>query len=82
MDRETVECMSRVAGLLALVKGKVAEHVRPDNPAAYTEIRELINDCQEILSIHCDTAPIRLVTGQVDEIVGNLCSKKLVAGGV
>lgn len=82
MDRETVECMSRVSGLLALVKGKVAEHIRTDNLAAYTEIRDLLGDCQEILAVHCDTAPIRLIGGQVDEIVENLCSKKPASQGV
>jgi hypothetical protein len=70
MNRETVVCMSRVAGLLAQIKGKVAEQLK-DNPDAYNEIRNLLGDCQEILAIHCDCAPIRLIAGHVDEIMEN-----------
>lgn len=76
MDRETVECMCRVAGLLARIKGKVAEHLRPESLEAYVEVRDLLCDCQEILAAHCDAAPIRLIAGQVDEIMGNLYSGK------
>lgn len=72
MDRETVECMSRVAALLAKAKGVVAEHLKQDNIKAYTEIRNLLGDCQAILALHCDAAPIRLISGQVDEIMENL----------
>lgn len=72
MDRETVETMCKVSGLLAQIKGKVAEHIMPENPDLYTEIRDLLGDCQEALAIHCDCAPIRLIAGQVDEIMENI----------
>lgn len=72
MDRETVKCMCRVAGLLAQIKGKVAEHLLSLSPEAYGEIREMIGDCQEILALRCDAAPITLIAGRVDEVVGNL----------
>ena len=71
MDRETVEAMSRVAAILARVKGLVATHVRPDKPEAYMKIRDLLGDCQEILAKHCDCAPIRLIAGHVDDIMEN-----------
>ena len=73
MDRETVEAMSRVAGILAKVKGTVAR----SEPALYMEIRDLLCDCQEIMAIHCDCAPIRLIAGQIDEIMDNLRSSVL-----
>lgn len=71
MDRETVEVMSQVAGILAKTKGVVAEKVRADDPALYTEIRNLLCDCLELMAVHCDCAPIRLIAGQVDEIMEN-----------
>ena len=82
MERESVVCMSRVAGLLARIKGKVAEHLGPESLEAYKEIRDLIGDCQEILAVHCDTAPIRLISGRVEEIMDNMgCSEKLALKG-
>lgn len=72
MDRETVECMSRVAGLLAQIKGKVAQHIKPEGLEAYEEIRGLLGDCQELLALHCDCAPIKLIAGNVDDIMENL----------
>lgn len=82
MDRDTVECMSRVASALAIVKNKVADSLKPESLSAYMEIRDLLGDCQEMLASHCDTAPIRLIAGRVDEIMANLeCSKKPVLQG-
>mgnify|MGYP003346693192 CR=1 FL=1 len=66
MDRKTVETMSRVAGILAKVKTIISAE-----PQLYLEIRNLLNDCQEIMALHCDCAPIRLISGQVDEIMEN-----------
>lgn len=72
MDRETVEAMSRVAQILAVCKQSASIHLRESNLAAYEEIRNLLRDCQDILVGACDCAPIKLISGQVDEIVGNL----------
>ena len=72
MDRETVKCMCRVAATLAKCKEFLGEHVRPTNPEVYENARNLLNDCQQILAEHCDCAPIRLITGQVDEVMANL----------
>jgi hypothetical protein len=83
MDRDTVECMSVVASLLARAKGLVATHLKQDNIQAYKEVRNLLSDCQETLALHCDCAPIRLISGQVDEIMENLaCSKNPIEEGV
>lgn len=79
MDRETVECMCRVAGLLAKAKGVVATHLKQDNLEAYREVREILGDCQEVLALHLDVAPIRLISGQVDEIMAS--SKEPVLQG-
>ena len=68
--------MSRVAGILARVKGKVAEHIGSDNIEAYEEIRGLLGDCQELMAVHCDCAPIRLIAGQVHDIMLNWGSSK------
>jgi len=71
MHRETVVAMSKVSGLIAKIKGLVAEHVKPENLEAYKQIREMLCDCQEIMAIHCDCSPVRLIAGQVDEIMEN-----------
>jgi hypothetical protein len=71
MERSAVEVMSRVAGILAKTKGIIAEKVKPEDPGLYTEIRNLLGECQEIMALHCDCAPIRLIAGQVDEIMEN-----------
>ena len=74
--------MSRVAGILARVKGKVAEHIGSDNIEAYEEIRGLLGDCQELMAVHCDCAPIMLIAGRTDDIMANLeYSKKTVPLG-
>ena len=60
MNRKDVEVMSRVAGIIAQVK------------VQFPQARELLNDCQEIMASHCDTAPINLIAGNLDKIVQNL----------
>jgi hypothetical protein len=71
MDRSAVEVMSQVAGILAKTKGVVAEKVRPEDLELYMEIRDFLCDCLELMAVHCDCAPIRLIAGQVDEIMEN-----------
>lgn len=70
MDRETIDVMSRAALILAKTKSVVAEKV--DDPELYAQIRDLLGDCQEVLAIHCDCAPIDLIAGKTDQIFSNL----------
>ncbi len=72
MNREEVEACSRVAQKLAMAKQSASMHLREENRAAYEEIRENLNDCQEELARICDCAPIKLISGQIDEIMKNL----------
>lgn len=79
MERETVEVLCQVAGKLAQLKHFLAESVDSD---VYLKAREMIGDCQEKMSIHCDCAPIRLIAGRAEDIMGNLeFSKKTEALG-
>ena len=74
--------MSSVAGILAKTKAVVAEKVLPEDPELYTQIRNLLGDCQEALAIHCDCAPIDLIAGKTDQIHTNLeYSKKPIRQG-
>lgn len=66
--KDTVEAMSRVSGILALIKATVQKA----DPELYTEIRDRLGDCQEILAVHCDCPPIWLIAGRVEDIVKNL----------
>jgi hypothetical protein len=77
ISKEEVETCSRIAQKLAIAKQSASIHLREDNPAAYEEIRNLLGDCQEELAIMCDCAPIKLISGQVEEILTNLYSAYL-----
>jgi hypothetical protein len=72
MNREEVEACSRVAQKLAIAKQSASMHLREENRAAYEEISNLLGDCQEELAKMCDCAPIKLISGQVDDIMKNL----------
>lgn len=72
MNRETVECMCRVAASLQ----KVRETLRDRDPGLYLEVKDYIFDSLESMAILCDTAPIRLMAGEVDEIMSNLETQK------
>lgn len=72
MNRETVECMCRVASSLQ----KVRETLRERDPDAYLEVKDYIFDSLESMAILCDTAPIRLIMGETDEIMRNFETQK------
>lgn len=79
MERETVEMLCKVAGKLSGLKHFLAESVDRD---VYLKARETISDCQELMAVHCDCAPIMLIAGRKDEVVANLeYSKKPVPLG-
>lgn len=66
--KDAVECMSRVSGKIAMAK-RVAARLMESDPEGYREIREYLNDCQEMMAVFCDCAPIKLIAGRVDEIM-------------
>lgn len=68
LDRKTVETMSAVAQKIAEAKREVANALSETQPLTYNKIREMLNDCQEIMAIHCDTSPFKLICGRLDEI--------------
>jgi hypothetical protein len=72
MNRETVECMCRVASSLQ----KVRETLRDRDPDLYMEVKDYIFDSLESMAILCDTAPIRLIAGEADEIMLNFETQK------
>lgn len=73
MERETVEVLSSIVQKLVIARSELANHLEGE---AYGNIRDRINDCIETASVYCDTAPIRLIAGQVDEIVENFNYKR------
>jgi len=77
MNREEVEACSRIAQKLATAKQSASIHLREENLAAYEEIRNILGDCQQELAIMCDCAPIKLISGQVEDIMGNLYAAQL-----
>lgn len=74
VDREVVELLSKVCQNLSQSKGHLADlfHQNKINFDEYGKIRNLIGDCYTLMSVHCDCAPIKLIAGQVDDIIKNI----------
>jgi hypothetical protein len=73
MERATVEVMAKVAQKIAQAKKAVGDLLdkRMCDYETYAYIRDQLDDGQELMAVHCGCAPIRLITGQVDEIMSN-----------
>lgn len=71
VDREAVEVMSRVCQKLTQARLSLRE-LFENEPAPYEKFREIIFDCEKLMAVYCDCAPIRLIAGQVDDIMSNL----------
>jgi hypothetical protein len=73
MERDTVEVMAKVAQKIAQAKKAVGDLLdkRMCNYETYAHIRDQLDDGQELMAVYCGCAPIRLITGQVDEIMSN-----------
>lgn len=62
MNKHTVYLLSKIASNLSLIKGKLKDSLENKE---YIELREIINDCQESMALHCDCAPIKLISGSI-----------------
>ncbi len=79
MERDTVELLCQISGKIAALKHFLAQSVDRD---VYLKAREVLSDCQALMAVHCDCAPIRLIAGQTEDIVANLeFSKKTASAG-
>lgn len=67
MDQNAVEVMCQVAQALATLKGIA----RSLDDRSYRIAREQIGNCLEDMAKYCDTSPFKLMSGQVEEIMGN-----------
>lgn len=72
MERETVECMCSVAGSLQ----RIREKLKSSSPDLYIKVKEEIFDSLELMAIYCDTAPIRLIMGEVDNVMSDFETHK------
>lgn len=71
VDREAVEVMSKVCQKLTHARLSLRE-LFEDDLNNYEKFREIIFDCEKLMAVYCDCAPIRLIAGQVDDIIKNL----------
>lgn len=73
VDREVVELLSKVCQKLSTAKLNLSElsNLNKISPDDYFKIRNIIYDCYELMAVYCDCAPIRLIAGQVDDIMKN-----------
>jgi hypothetical protein len=67
MDRNAVDAMSQVAQILVTIKGMVSEC----DQKTYRMVKEQLGDCHEIMARYCDTSPLKLMSGQVEQIMEN-----------
>jgi len=56
----------RIAQKLACAKGELAM-LKVSDYNAYSKIRNYIDDCQELMALHLDVAPIRLIKGDLPD---------------
>jgi hypothetical protein len=63
MDKEMLEVFCQISANLAKAKALIAENVK--DREKYIEIRNILGDCQEVMAIKADTAPINLISGNV-----------------
>lgn len=70
MDRIAVEVMSKVCQKLAIAKTEFYQFAK-SNPENYMKLRDILHDCEELMAIYCDCAPIKLINGQINEIIEN-----------
>jgi hypothetical protein len=71
VDRKAIEVMSQVSQKLAFAKVNLSKLFQ-DKPEEYFNFRDLIYDCEELMGQYCDCAPIKLINGQIDDIIMNL----------
>lgn len=70
MNREVVEIFSEISQKLSFAKNYLGD-LRESNLEVYSKVREELADCQELMAKYCDCAPIKLIAGQVDDIIAN-----------
>lgn len=71
LDRKVVEMMSLICQKLTHARVCLSEILGESTPQEYFRFRDIIFDCEEIMARYCDCAPIKLIAGQVDEIIEN-----------
>lgn len=71
VDRYAVEVMSKVCQKLSEARVHLSK-VFENEPENYFKFRDIIFDCESLMAIYCDCAPIKLISGQVDDIISNL----------
>ena len=54
----------RMAQKLACAKGELAM-LKVSDYQTYSKIRNYLDDCQELMALHLDVAPIRLIKGNL-----------------
>lgn len=70
MNRQLLNMLCEVSQKASLAKNTLKSLLK-NNPEDYNKAREYLNDIQSIIASYCDVAPIRLINGEVDEILKN-----------
>jgi len=78
MNREVVETFCKIAQKLSYAK-KHLSILAENHPAEYFKVREELFDCQELMALFCNCAPIKLIAGKVDDIIENIEADKEAA---
>lgn len=75
MNMEVVETFCKIAQKLSSAK-KHLSILAENYPVEYFKVREELFDCQELMALFCDCAPIKLIAGRVDDIMENYAAKE------
>lgn len=66
LDIETLDVFCKISQKIAIAKGVVAANcLNGKQDESYKKIRNLLDDCVELMAIKADVAPIRLISGSV-----------------
>lgn len=68
VNPEILEIFCKISQKIAIVKGIVAANcLNGKQDKTYIEIRNLLDDCVELMAIKADVAPIRLITAELKD---------------
>jgi hypothetical protein len=67
MEDNVNQLFVKIAQKLACAKGELSM-LKLSDYQSYIKIRDYIDDCQELMALHLDVAPIQLIKGNLQDL--------------